>query len=85
MTNTELVLNMLAETATTDLSKAQNPESFEENMTVAEKGGNVAKSARVALEKELGHSVITPLNAKTYINQLNDKSNDQNILEEGNQ
>ena len=85
MTNTELVLNMLAETATTDLSKAQNPESFEENMTVAEKGGNVAKSARVALEKELGHSVITPKNAKTDINQLNDKSNDQNILEEGNQ
>ncbi|MBQ6277885.1 MAG: hypothetical protein IJK62_14410 [Bacteroidales bacterium] len=85
MTNTELVLNMLAETATTDLSKAQNPESFEENMTVAEKGGNVAKSARVALEKELGHSVVTSLNAKTYINQLNDKSDDQNILEDDNQ
>lgn len=54
-------------------------------MTVAEKGGNVAKSARVALEKELGHSVVTSLNAKTYINQLNDKSDDQNILEDDNQ
>lgn len=74
MTNTELILNMLAETATTDLSKEQNPESFEENMNVAQKGGNVARSARTALEKELGHSVVSPLNAKKYLKTtINDK------------
>lgn len=74
MTNTELILNMLAETATTDLSKEQNPESFEENMNVAQKGGNVARSARTALEKELGHSVVSPMNAKKYLKTtINDK------------
>lgn len=67
MTNTELILNMLAETATTDLSKEQNPETFEENMNVAQKGGNVARSARTALEKELGHSVVSSLSAKKYL------------------
>ena len=67
MTNTELILNMLAETATTDLSKEHNPETFEENMNVAQKGGNVARSARTALEKELGHSVVSPLSAKKYL------------------
>ena len=67
MTNTELILNMLAETATTDLSKEQNPETFEENMNVAQKGGNVARSARTALEKELGHSVVSPLSVKKYL------------------
>ena len=71
MTNTELILNMLAETATTDLSKSHNPQTFEENATVAQKGGNVARSARMELEKELGKSVVSPLNAKTYLNQLN--------------
>ena len=69
MTNTELILNMLAEAATTDLSKAQNPETFEENMTVAQKGGKVARSARKELEKELGHSVVSPMNAKQYLPQ----------------
>lgn len=74
MTNTELILNMLAETATTDLSKEQNPETFEENMNVAQKGGNVARSARTALEKELGHSVVSPMNAKKYLKTtINDK------------
>lgn len=67
MTNTELILNMLAETATTDLSKEQKPETFEENMNVAQKGGNVARSARTALEKELGHSVVSPLSVKKYL------------------
>ena len=69
MTNTELILNMLAEAATTDLSKARNPGTFEENMTVAQKGGNVARSARDELEKELGHTVVSPLNAKKSLNQ----------------
>ena len=78
MTNTELILNMLAEAATTDLSKAQKPESFDENITIAHKGGNVARSARLQLEKELGHSVVSPLNAKDYFKQL--KSNDDDVL-----
>jgi hypothetical protein len=77
MTNTELILNMLAETATTDLSKEQNPETFEENMNVAQKGGNVALSARLELEKQLGHSIVTPLNAKEYINQIDNNKTDK--------
>ena len=70
MTNTELILNMLAETATTDLSKEQKPETFGENIDVAKKGGNVARSARLELEKQLGHSVVTSLNAQEYLNQV---------------
>ena len=70
MTNTELILNMLAESATTDLSKEQKPETFEGNVNVAHKGGKVARSARMELEKQLGHSVVTPLNAKKYLNQI---------------
>ena len=70
MTNTELILNMLAESATTDLSKEQKPETFDENMNVAHNGGKVARSARMELEKQLGHSVVTPLNAKKYLNQI---------------
>ncbi|MBR5983281.1 MAG: hypothetical protein IK025_06120 [Bacteroidales bacterium] len=77
MTNTELILNMLAETATTDLSKSHNPQTFEDNVTVAQKGGNVARSARMELEKELGKSVVSPLNAKTYLNQLNQTTEEE--------
>ncbi len=67
MTNTELILNMLAETATTDISKNEDPQSFEENKRVARKGGNVAKAARVQLEETLGHSVISSRKASDYI------------------
>ena len=77
MTNTELILNMLAETATTNLSKEHNPETFDENIDVAQKGGNVARSARLELEKQLGHSVVTPLNAKEYINQIDNNKTDK--------
>ena len=82
MTNTELILNMLAETATTDLSKEQNPETFEENMNVAQKGGNVARSARTALEKELGHSVVSPLSVKKYLKST--LSDEQELSENNN-
>jgi len=64
MTNTELVLNMLAEVATTDISVAQNPSGLEESAKVAKKGAKVAKSAREQLEKETGKSVVSRLNAK---------------------
>ena len=65
MTNRELVLNMLAEVSTKDISEAENPDTFAQHAQVAKRGGNVAKTAREQLEKELGHSVISPENAKT--------------------
>ncbi len=64
MTNLELVLNMLAETSTTELSKKQQPSTFTENKKIAIKGGSVAGGARKDLEKKLGESVVSPLNAK---------------------
>ena len=63
MTTTELVLNMLAETSTTDISKAEQPQNFSENIDVARKGGEVAGIARKALEERTGKPVITSQNA----------------------
>ena len=63
MTTTELVLNMLAETSTTDISKSEQPQSFAENIDVARKGGEVAGIARQALEERTGKPVITSQNA----------------------
>jgi len=62
MTNLELVLNMLAETSTTEISKKEKPENFNQNRVVAQKGGNVAGVARKELEKKLGSSVISSEN-----------------------
>jgi hypothetical protein len=64
MTNIELVLNMLAEASTTEISKEKNPKTFNENRQVAQKGGNVAKVARKKLEDSTGKKVVTKLNAK---------------------
>jgi len=64
MTNLELVLNMLAEASTTEISKEKEPKSFTENKEVARKGGNVAKAARLKLESTTGKKVVTKLNAK---------------------
>lgn len=61
----ELALNMLAEAATTELSKEKDPQHFEEHVQVAQQGGKAAEAARKQLESDLGHSVISPLNAKT--------------------
>ena len=63
MTDLELILNMLAEATTTAISQQEEPEGFEENRKIAKRGGSVAKNARKGVEKELGHSVISPLNA----------------------
>ena len=63
MTNMELVLNMLAEVTTTALSKQEKPATFEENKRVAKEGGATAKEARSAVERRLGNSVVSPLNA----------------------
>lgn len=65
MTNLELVLNMLAEASTTEISKDKNPKSFEENKSVARKGGEVAKAARLQLESTTGKKVVTTQNAKS--------------------
>lgn len=64
MTNLELVLNMLAEASTTEISKKVEPKSFEENRKVAKEGGSIAGQARKRLEKRTGRKVITSLNAK---------------------
>jgi hypothetical protein len=64
MTNLELVLNMLAEASTTEISKDKKPRTFIENKKVAQKGGNVAKAARLQLENTTGKKVVTKLNAK---------------------
>lgn len=63
MTNIELVLNMLAEVTTTALSKQEKPATFDENKRVAKEGGATAKEARNAVERRLGHTVVSPLNA----------------------
>lgn len=63
MTTTEIVLNMLAETSTTDISKETKPQNFEENVQVARQGGEVAGIARQALEQRTGKPVITSQNA----------------------
>ena len=77
MTNTELILNMLAEASTKDISTATNPESFEENKKVAEQGGNVAKVAMKELESKTGKKVVTALNAKDSLKQIEDKKKDE--------
>lgn len=67
MTNTELILNMLAEASTKDISEAINPKDFDENKKVAVQGGNVAKVARAELEAKTGKKVITSKNAKNLL------------------
>jgi hypothetical protein len=64
MTNLELVLNMLAEASTTEISKKHKPAGLSENKRVAKRGGRVAKTARNELEKDIGESVITNKNSK---------------------
>lgn len=70
MTNTELILNMLAEASTKDISQAVDPKTFDENQKVAVQGGNVAKVARLELEAKTGKKVVTTLNAKTALKSL---------------
>jgi hypothetical protein len=64
MTNTELVLNMLAEVAATDISAVRNPVGFEESAEAAEDGAKAAKAARAQIEKSTGKPVVSKLNAK---------------------
>ena len=77
MTNVELLLNSLAEASATEISKKENPQGYGQNADVAKRGGNVAKAARNQLESQLGHSVVTSLNAKDYFRSIEQKENDQ--------
>ena len=74
MTNTELILNMLAEASTKDISQAVNPETFDENKEVAKQGGNVAKVARLELESKTGKKVVSDLSAKKMLNNQKRKN-----------
>lgn len=73
MTNKELVLNMLAELSTKEISETTNPESFPEHEDVARRGGNIAKEARLKLEAETGRKVVSPLNAKGSLSIENEE------------
>ena len=64
MTNKELVLNMLAELSTKEISENRNPETFSEHMHIAQEGGEIARNARMELEEKTGKAVISPMNAK---------------------
>ena len=70
MTNTELILNMLAETSSTEISKSKNRKGFKEAEDSVKKGGNIAKIAKEQLEKEIGKKVISDKNARE-IRKLN--------------
>lgn len=71
MTNTELILNMLAEASTKDISQALQPETFEQSKEIAKQGGNVAKVAREELEAKTLKKVVTSKNAKTFLEDKN--------------
>jgi len=79
MTNLELVLNMLAEVSTTEISKKKTPKGLESNKQIARMGGTAAKKARIEIEKQTGESVITARNAKILKGKQNpslpDKTN----------
>jgi hypothetical protein len=77
MTNTELILNMLAEASTKDISKAVNPETFEDNINVAKQGGNVANVARKELEAKTGQKVISNSIAKSMLNLKSSSDNQE--------
>ena len=76
MTNLELVLNMLAEATTTEISKEKKPKSFIQNKHIAKQGGTIAGNARRQIEQKTGKKVVTSLNAKQLDQQfLKDNNN----------
>ena len=79
MTNTELVLNMLAELSTKQISEATEPDTFNEHIDVAMQGGEVARNARLELEAKTGKQVISPLNAKNGL-RLNKENKKQDEI-----
>ena len=82
MTNKELVLNMLAELSTKEISEVANPDLFPEHEDVARRGGSIAREARIQLESETGKKVVSPLNAKSILSIQDAKTaskNDQTV------
>ncbi len=73
MTNLELVLNMLAEATTAEISKEKQPKSFKENQRIAKQGGTIAGNTRKEIEEKTGKKVVTSQNAK----QLNEREKDE--------
>ena len=69
MSNLELVLNMLAEASTTEISKKKEPQGIEENKDIARKGGNAAKQARLEIEKQTGEAIVSANNAKNLLDK----------------
>ena len=82
MTNKELVLNMLAELSTKEISEATDPDSFDEHADVAQQGATVARNARLELEETTGQPVVTPLNAKNILSLKQDKKENKKTGEE---
>ncbi|MDD4031534.1 MAG: hypothetical protein PHE07_08915, partial [Bacteroidales bacterium] len=78
MTNLELVLNMLAEATTTEISKEKKPKTFSENQTIARQGGTIAGNTRREIEEKTGKGVVTEHNAK----RLNPKTSGKKIEKE---
>lgn len=76
MSTLEIVLNMLAEATTTELTKTKNPQGLEENKKVAKDGGSIAGNTRKEIEKETGQPVITSKNAIDFAKLINDVSNE---------
>ncbi len=68
---------MLAEASTTEISKEKKPENFEHNKSIAKQGGEVAKAARVKLEKTTGKKVVTNKSAKNLISNVDDGNKDK--------
>jgi hypothetical protein len=67
MTNKELVINMLAELSTKEISEVSNPETMPEHEDIARRGGSIARDARLKLEAETGKKVVSPMNAKNVL------------------
>lgn len=74
MSNVELLLNALAEASATELSKQENPTGYKAQTKVAKRGGSVAKAARTQLEDQLGHTVVTSLNAQDNVRRLDENN-----------
>ena len=72
MTSVELALNSLAEVATTEISRQRNPKGFAESRKTAQAGGRIAKNAREDLEREIGHSIVSPSKASDFITPTED-------------
>ena len=83
MTNRELVMNMLAELSTKEISESQNPETFGDHISVARQGGEIARNARMELEAKTGKPVVSPMNAREglLLNNKKDDTDSENTLE----